>query len=122
MPTTATQNVRTLHASASNAAAGTTYGTTWDLSTAFGGTIEARITNGGTGPTIPADFVVQISYDGGTTWRDFSRQTAGVTAATSYDFAVEIPPSVKTARTSFQSNTAQAVTVEAFGHELTSVG
>lgn len=118
---TATKTVRTLQASASNSAAATTNSSTWDLSTALGGTVEARITNGGTGPTIGCDVAVQISYDGGTTWRDFSRQTAGLTNSLTYDFIIDLPPPVKTARVQFTGNTGQAVTIEAFGHELTSI-
>jgi hypothetical protein len=122
MPTTATKTARTLVAAGtSNAAGGTTNGATWNLTTAFGGILTALLTNGATGPTVGGDFVVQVSTDGAA-WKEFSRQTAptGNNAAT--PFVVEIPPGVMYARPVFTGNTAQAVTVEAFGHELTSIG
>lgn len=118
----AIKTLRTIVAAAtSNGAGSTTNGTTWNLTTALGGVMTANITNGGTGPTIGCDFVVQVSGDG-TNWKEFSRQTAPVAASGSYNFAVELPPGVMYARASFQSNTGQAVTVEAFGQELTSIG
>lgn len=117
----ATKTLRTLVASTTNAAAAATNGTTWNLSTALGGVLTAQITNGVTGPTVGCDFVAQISGDG-TTWREYSRQTAPTTASAATAFAVEIPPGVLYARPSFQNNTVQAVTVEAFGQELTSIG
>jgi hypothetical protein len=118
---TAVKTARTLQASATNAAGATTNGTTWTLTTAFGGVMTGLITNGGTGPTIGCDFVVQISTDGAA-WKDFSRQTAGTTLSVAYPFAVEIPPGVMYARPVFTGNTGQGVTVEAFGQELTSIG
>jgi hypothetical protein len=118
---TAVKTARTLQASASNAAGATTNGTTWNLTTAFSGILTALVTNGATGPTIGCDLVVQISVDG-TAWKEFSRQTAPVTNNAVTPFAVEIPPGVMYARPVFTGNTAQAVTVEAFGQELTSIG
>lgn len=118
----ATKTLRTLVAAATtNAAAATTNGTAWNLTTALGGVLTGLVTNGATAPTVGCDFVVQISGDG-TTWREYSRQTAPSTASAATAFAVEIPPGVLYARPSFQSNTGQAVTVEAFGQELTSIG
>lgn len=119
---TAIKTLRTLVAAGtSNAAAATTNGTTWDLRTAFGGVVTAIITNGGTAPTVACDFVVQVSGDG-SAWKEFSRQTAPTTANAVTPFAVELPSGVLYARPVFTGNTGQAVTVEAFGQELTSIG
>ena len=111
---------RTLVASTSNAAGATTNGTEWDNTTKYGGVIMARITNGATGPTVGCDFVVYLG-DATTVKREFSRQTAGVTNNGVYDFAVEIPPGAMFINTQFTGNTAQAVTVEAYAEELTSI-
>jgi hypothetical protein len=118
---TAVKTARTLQASATNGAGSTTTGTTWTLTTAFGGILTAKITNGGTGPTVGCDFVVNVSVDG-TNWKEFSRQTAPTTNSAVTPFAVEIPPGVMYTQPVFTGNTVQAVTVEAFGHELTSIG
>jgi hypothetical protein len=119
---TAIKTLRSLVAAGtSNAAGATTTGTTWNLTTALGGVMTANITNGATGPTIGGDFVVQVSGDG-VAWKEYTRQAAGTANNGTYNFAVEIPPGVMYARPVFQTNTGQAVTVEAFGEELTSIG
>jgi hypothetical protein len=119
---TAIKNYRTLVAAGtSNAAGATTTGTTWNLTTALGGVMTANITNGATGPTIGGDFVVQVSGDG-TNWKEYTRQTAGTANNGTYNFTVEIPPGVMYARPVFTSNTGQAVSIEAFGQELASIG
>lgn len=117
----ATKTKRTLIAAAtSNSAGGTTNGTEWNASTAYGGLVACRITNGGTGPTVGADFVV---YVGSTTGekREFSRQTAPVTNSAVTDFVVEIPPGAMFVNVDITGNTGQAVTAEVFAQELTSI-
>ena len=116
------KTIRTLQASASNAAGSTATSGSWtQLSTAIGGTVNATVTNSATGPTVGCDCVVQTSLDGGTTWRDYSRQTAPTTASQATTFNVPISPGVPLARVVFTGNTGQAVTVEAFGAEETSI-
>jgi hypothetical protein len=117
----ATKNARTLQGSATNAAGATTTGSGLDLSTALGMVIEGRISNGDPGPTDPCEFVVQISRDG-SSWHEFSRQRADIDANETYQFTVELPTPVMHVRTVFEGNTGEAVTVEAHGHELTSIG
>lgn len=118
--TTATKTSRTLQASASNSAAGTTTGTGVDLTTRLGPHLAiGRITNGGTGPTIGCDFVLQVSPDN-STWYEFSRARAGTVNSAVYDFAVEVPIGTMYIRSVFVGNTGQAVTVESHLQELTS--
>lgn len=117
---TANKTARTLQSSGSNSAGGTTNGTGLDLRTTFGGLAMGRITNGGTGPTVGCDFVIQTSTDN-STWREYARQTAGTTASQSYDFPIEVPPSVMYVRSVFTGNTGQAVSVECSFHELSSI-
>jgi hypothetical protein len=114
------KTARTLQASASNSAGNTLTGTGISLSTALGGTITAKITNGGTGPTVPADCVIQISNDG-TNWKEYMRATAKTGNSVITEFSFEIPPAVMNVRSVFTGNTGQAVTCEAFFHELTSI-
>lgn len=117
----ATKTARSLLSSASNAAGGTMTSAVWNLTAAFGGVVQCRITNGATGPTTGCEAQVQISTEG-TVWRDFSRQTAPTTSNSVIDFVVDVPPPVLFVRVVFTGNTGQAVTVEAQGHELTGIG
>lgn len=116
-----THTKRTIIAAAtSNSAGGTTSGTEWNNSTAYGGVINARITNGATGPTVGADVVV---YTGSATGekREFSRQTAPTGNSAVTDFAVEIPPGAMFVNVDVTGNTGQAVTCEVFAQELTTI-
>lgn len=115
-----THTSRTIQASASNAAAGTTNGTELDLSTRYGAIVFAKITNGATGPTVGCDFVVYLGEATGTK-REFSRQTAGTTNNGVYEFAVDVPPTAMFVNVTFTGNTAQAVTVECYAQELTTI-
>lgn len=117
----ATKTKRTVIAAAtSNAAGATTNGTEWNLSTAYGGILTARITNGGTGPTVGASVVV---YYGSVTTekREAARVTAPTTNSAVTDFVFEIPPGVMFVNVDVTGNTGQAVTAEVFGQELTSI-
>ena len=117
----ATKTARTLVAAATNAAGASTASGSWNLATALGAAVQARVTNGPTGPAIGCDVVIQASADQ-TTWRDVTRFSAGTAANGVYDFCVEIPAPIMAARVVFGGNTVQPVTVEAIGHELTSIG
>lgn len=116
----ATKTSRTIKASATNTASASTNGTELDLSTKYGALVCAKITNGGTGPTVGCDFVVYVGEATGTK-REFSRQTAGTANNGVYEFAVEIPPSVMFVNVTFTGNTAQDVTVECYAQELTTI-
>lgn len=120
MAITATKQSKTFQASATNSAAGTTTGSGVDLTTSFGVVVMLKVTNGGTGPTIACDMIVQISRDN-TNWIEFARRTASAANSAESVFNVEIPASVLYARTVFSGNTAQDVTVEAYGQELQNV-
>jgi hypothetical protein len=117
----ATKTYRTLQASASNTAGSTTTGTGLSLLTALGGTLVAVITNGGTGPTVACDLVVEVSGDN-STWYEFARMTSQTGNSTVTTFRVRVPESVLYVRSRFTGNTGQTVTVEAYFHELTSIG
>ncbi|MBI1373907.1 MAG: hypothetical protein GC159_14385 [Phycisphaera sp.] len=121
MPNTATKTARSLQASATNAADATTTGSTIDLTTALGLTVTAKVTNGPTGPITGCRFVVELSHDS-TDWKTFSEQVAGTDNDGVYEFVVDVPAPVMYLRSRFTGNTGQGVTVEAFGHELTSIG
>lgn len=117
---TANKTARTLQSSVSNGTGATTTGSAVNIGTALGMLVTGKITNGATGPTLPCSFYVEVSIDG-SAWKTYSRQDAGTTNAAVYEFTVDLPPATMQVRSKFTGNTAQAVTVESFGHELTSI-
>lgn len=116
----ATKTSKTILASTSNGAGSSTNGTEWNASTAYGGVVCGKVTNGATGPTVGCDFVVYIGEATGIK-REFSRQTAPTGNNAVQDFAVEIPPGVMFVNVTFIGNTGQPVTVECYGQELTTI-
>lgn len=131
MPTTTlTKNPRTLVAAAtSNAAAGTTRAVL-DLRTAQGGLLTMKITNGATGPTVPCEGIVLVAHTSGATpaaasagadWKTLWKFNGGVTANVITEQSMAVDPSVMHLEVEFTGNTGQAVTVEAYLSEITSV-
>lgn len=115
-----TKTLRTLQASASNSAGGTTTGSGLDLTEALGGLLTAKITNGGTGPTVACSLFIEVSGNG-SDWKLFRQYEAQLGNSAITQFAVDVPDTVMHIRTRFTGNTGQAVTVEAFLQELTSI-
>ena len=118
----ATRNTRTSIAAATTVTAGTpSNGTSFDMRTAISGTALGTIINGGTGPTISAQFCVQMSTDNAT-WVDIFRASAGTAASTTYPFAFVLPPDTAYHRVVIDSNTGQNVTGYGVIEETTSIG
>ena len=101
-------------------AGATTTGTVVNLTTAYGGLLTAKITNGGSGPTVAAALYVYTSADN-TNFKLLYSQPASVTAAAVAEFSFEIPAGVMYLRADVKDNTGQAVTCEAFLQELTTI-
>lgn len=101
-------------ASASNAAAATTTGSWIDVRS-YKSSILAKITNGGTGPTIGCTARVDLSPDNGTTVYQGAGGSflAGVVSSGAYAALFDLPEDAMYARVVFTGNTAQAVTVQA---------
>lgn len=116
-----TATSRTILTSTSNGAGASTNGTELNLSTALGALVCAKITNGGTGPTVGCDFVVYAGESTGTK-REINRQTAPTGNSVVTEFAFRVPPEVMFLNVTFTGNTGQAVTVECFAQEFTSIG
>ena len=117
----ATKNLRTIIAAAtSNTAASTTTGTAVDLTTKYGGVLTVKITNGGTGPTVPASGYVYTSGDN-TNFKLMTQLAAPSTSGVTTEWLVDIHPGVMYLRVDVKDNTAQAVTCEAFLQELSSI-
>lgn len=115
---------KTVVASASNAASGTTRGRldlTAETGDIYGGIITAKITNGGTGPTIPCSINVLISHEtilpaegsAGSNWKTLASFTATNSSNAVLEQYWTFGPEVRHIEVEFKGNTAQAVTVEA---------
>lgn len=123
-----TKNSRTIVASASNGAGSTTRGTL-DLEAAYGGYLTLKITNGGTGPTVQCTANVLVAHNAtlpaagsaGTDWKTIASYGGGTTASAVTEIGMPIDPSIMALEVEFTGNTGQAVTVEAYLSELTSV-
>lgn len=123
------KTARTLVAAAtSNAAAGTTRGTI-DLETTYGGMLTAKITNGATGPTVQCTCNVLITHNAtvpaagsaGADWKTIYTFGGGTTANAVTEMAIPIDASIMGLEVEFTGNTGQAVTVESFLSELSTV-
>lgn len=117
----ATKNLRTIiTAGTNNAAATTTTGTVVNLTTAYGGVWTAKVTNGGTGPTLPATVTVYASGDN-VNFKTIATLVSQLGAAIISEFNGFVDPGVMYFRIDIGGNTGQAVTVEAFLQELTTI-
>lgn len=110
----------TLQASATNGAGATTTSSSVNLTTAYGATILAKITNGSTAPTTPCAATVNVSPDG-STWRMYAQQTAGLASSGIYPMAFDLPLSIMYAQVVFSGNTGQVVTIEALCEYVTGI-
>lgn len=110
-----TKSYTAMQASASNTAGSTTTPTAVLIN--YGISIIAKITNGGTGPTIGCDAVLEVSDDN-STFFELDRRTAGTTASATYLFIFNLGiggagGDWKYVRIKFTGNTGQTVTVQA---------
>ena len=127
--TTAVKNARTLVAAGtSNAAAATTRGRL-DLQTALGGNLTLKIINGATGPTVQCVANILVSHNAtmpaaasaGTDWKTIYSVGNGTGNSTIGEWSYAFGPEIMSMEVEFTGNTGQAVTVEAFVSEITSV-
>ena len=115
-----TKSDTTIIASASNAAGATSRGTI-DLSSAYGGIVTMKITNGGTAPTLQCEGRVLISHadtlptaaSAGADWKTVWRFGGGTAASGVTEQSFQFGPEVRHLEVEFTGNTVQAVTVEA---------
>lgn len=126
---TATKTVRTLVSSSSNGAGSTTRGTL-GLQSALGGILTFKITNGATGPTVQCTANVLVAHNAslptaasrGTDWKTVYSVGNGTTNNQIGEWSYVFGPEVMNLEVEFTGNTGQAVTVEAFVSEFTSIG
>lgn len=127
--TTLTKTPRTLIAAATSNAAGSTTRGTADLRTAQGGLLTVKVTNGATGPTVPATVNILVAHDAGATptaasagsdWKTIWSFAASTGNNVVTEQSITIDPAVMHVEVEVTGNTAQAVTCEAFMSEITS--
>ena len=127
---TATKAARTLVAAGTTNAAGATTRGTLDLRTTFGGLLTMKITNGATGPNAQCEGRVLVAHNSGATptaasagadWKTIFVFGGGTLSNGVTEQSVEIPQSAMHVEVEFAANTGQAVTVEAFLSELSSI-
>ena len=117
----ATKTAKTLYASASLAAAASINATQWDMSTAFGGLAAVKITNGATAPTTAP--IVKFYVGEATGVKRLLYTASGDTVSNSInDFVCEIPMGAMFCNITITNGATNAITVEAYGQELTGLG
>jgi hypothetical protein len=104
------------------AGAGDTTSTAVTLDDGYGAALHVQLTNGGTGPTVPAQVQIEVSGDN-SEWYDFGGPLIGtVTASDVVSWGgIDIPIGVEFLRLVAGSNTGQAVTVDADISEVTAI-
>jgi hypothetical protein len=127
--TTVTLTTATLVSSASNAAGATTRGTR-SMIGKHGALLTAKITNGGTGPTIQCTATVLIAHTTGSTptaasegadWKTYAVLGGGGTTANAVTpMSIVLPPCCHV-EIEFTGNTGQAVTVESLITDYTNL-
>lgn len=125
---TATKTARSVVASTANTSGSTTRGRV-ALTTAFGGILTFKMTNGAIGPSAQCVANVLVAHNAsqpaagsaGADWKTIYSVGNGTTANTVGEYSLPISPAVMQLEVEFAGNTAQSVTVEADFSELTSV-
>ena len=118
MPTTHT--LRTIRTSTTIAAATAAVGTEWNNSTAYGGIVTVRLTNGATAPTTAP--VVQFFVGEATTVkRQYYVQSGDIVNSSVNDIVCEIPAGVMFVNVTITNGATNAITADAFAQELTTV-
>lgn len=128
--TTLTKTPRTLIAAGtSNAVSPAATRGTADLRAAQGGLLTVKITNGATGPTVPATVNILIAHNAGATptaaaagadWKTIWSFAASTGNNAVTEQSITIDPGVMHLEVEVTGNTGQDVTCEAFLSEITS--
>ena len=94
-----------------------------DLSAGYGAQVDIQLTNGATGPTVPAQVQVQVATDtGGTLFVNFGGPLVGSTGNGAVSsWSVQLPVGVNRLRLVAGSNTVQNVTVDADVSNVTAI-
>ena len=104
------------------AGAGDTTSSAVDLQDGYSAALNIKLTNGGTGPTVPGQVLIQVSNDN-SAWFDFGAALVGnsTNSAVVAWGGIDIPIGVKYLRLVAGSNTGQNITVDADISEVTAI-
>lgn len=116
----ATKTAKTLYASNSLAAGTPVNATEWNMTTCYGGLAAVRLTNGASAPTTAP--VVKFYVGEASGVKRLLYQASGDTVNSSVnDIVCEIPPSAMYCNITITNGATNAITVEAYGQELTAL-
>lgn len=105
----------TFQASATNTAGSTTTGSLQDISLTYQTTVTAKVTNGGTGPTVGCSVTFRWRFTSGGTEYTLVVGPASTSNSAVNEFTFTFPPGATNGGVTFSGNTGQSVTVEAYG-------
>jgi hypothetical protein len=115
-----TKTARTLLTSQSLAAATAVNTTEWNMSTCYGGLAAVKLTNGSTAPTTAPTVKFYVGESAGT--KRLLYTASGDTVNNSVnDIVCDIPPSAMFCNITITNGSTNAITVESYGQELTSI-
>ena len=116
----ATKTSKTLYASASLAAATSVNATEWNMTTAYGGIAAVKLTNGASAPTTAPVVKFYVGESTGTK-RLLYTASGDTTNSSVNDLVCEIPASAMYVNITVTNGATNAITVEAYGQELTGI-
>ena len=116
----ASHAAKTILASTSNGAGSSTNGTEVDNTAGYGLLVCGKCTNGATGPTLACQMNVYVGESTGTK-RLFQALVFDLGNNAVSERVCQVPPEAMFVNVTFTGNTAQAVTVECYGQQLTGI-
>ena len=116
----ATKTSKTLYASASLAAATSVDATEWNMTTCYGGIAAVKLTNGASAPTTAPVVKFYVGESTGTK-RLLYTASGDTTNSSVNDLVCEIPASAMYVNITVTNGATNAITVEAYGQELTTI-
>ena len=116
----ATKTSKTLLTSQSLAAAATVNVTEWNMSTAYGGLAAVKLTNGATAPTTAPTVTFYVGEATGVK-RVFYTASGDTVNSSVTHIVVDLPAGVMFSNITIVNGATSAITVEAFGQELSTV-
>lgn len=116
----ASKTAKTLLASQSLAAGATVTTTEWNMTTAYGGLVGVKLTNGGSAPTTVPTVSFYVGETTGTK-RKFYTATGDIVNSSVTDVMCELPLGTMFCNITIINGATNSITVEAYGQELTGI-
>ena len=103
------------------AGAGDHTSSVWDLTDGYGGILNIKITNGGTGPTLPAQAQVWVSPDDSNYYKLGGALIATLGNGIITSWSLIVPIGIEYLKVISGSNTGQDVVIRVSGTEVTEI-